>query len=213
MLPLESLGIPLDTHDRIYELQKRAVKPPTRATLFQVPEVLEIINAPGVVAACNQLVGERWVIVPFTAVPISSGASDQLWHKDDNSPANGRKQRHHHAVQIELLYYPQAVPEDMGPTAIAPYSHYWTLNHEDNQDNFAGSDHLDFNYMLEAMGKQHVSGPNSVYDEDDIIHRRTAHDIRMRDAVTNLKWHLVQQFEVAPLRAGTVILCSHNIFH
>ena len=213
VLPLESLGIPLDTHDRIYELQKRAVKPPTRATLFQVPEVLEIINAPGVVAACNQLVGERWVIVPFTAVPISSGASDQLWHKDDNSPANGRKQRHHHAVQIELLYYPQAVPEDMGPTAIAPYSHYWTLNHEDNQDNFAGSDHLDFNYMLEAMGKQHVSGPNSVYDEDDIIHRRTAHDIRMRDAVTNLKWHLVQQFEVAPLRAGTVILCSHNIFH
>ena len=91
VLPPESLGIPLDTHDRIYELQKRAVKPPTRATLFQVPEVLEIINAPGVVAACNQLVGERWVIVPFTAVSIASNGRDQIWHKDDNSPRERQK--------------------------------------------------------------------------------------------------------------------------
>ena len=47
---------------------------------------------------------------------------DQHWHKDDNGPYNSRKQRHHQAVQIEMLYYPQAVREDMGPTATVPYS-------------------------------------------------------------------------------------------
>ena len=213
VLAPEDLGIPLNTHDRIYKRQKRATEPPQRALLSQVPEVLEILNAPGVVAACNRLVGKNWAIVPFTAVPLASNGKDQIWHKDDNSPANGRKQRHHHAVQIEILYYPQAVADDMGPTAIAPYSHYWTLNHEENQDNFAGSDHIDFNYMIENMKNQSVTGPDSPYDEDDIVHRRTAHDIRMREAVTDLKWHLVQQFEVAPLRAGSVILSSHNIFH
>ena len=213
VLPPESLEIPLDTHDRIYERQKQVTEPPNRAALSQVPEVLEILNAPGVVAACNQLVGENWAVVPFTAVPLASNGRDQIWHKDDNSPANGRKQRHHHAVQIEILYYPQAVAEDMGPTAVAPYSHYWTLNHEENQDNFAGSDHIDFNYMIEDMKNQFVSGPDSLYDENDIIHRRTAHDIRMRKALSDLKWPLVGQFEVAPLRAGSVILYSHNIFH
>lgn len=213
VLAPESLGIPLDTHNRIYKRQKQVTEPPNRAALSEVPEVLEILNAPGVVAACNRLVGENWAVVPFTAVPLASNGRDQVWHKDDNSPANGRKQRHHHFVQIEILYYPQAVAEDMGPTAVAPYSHYWTLNHEENQDNFAGSDHIDFNYLIEDMKQKSVSGPDSIYDEDDIIHRRTAHDIRMKKALSDLNWPLVRQFEVAPLRAGTVILCSHNVFH
>ena len=213
VLAPESLGIPIDTHNRIYKRQKQVTEPPNRATLSEVPEVLEILNAPGVVAACNRLVGENWAVVPFTAVPLASNGRDQVWHKDDNSPANGRKQRHHHFVQIEILYYPQSVAEDMGPTAVAPYSHYWTLNHEENPDNFAGSDHIDFNYLIEDMKQKSVSGPDSIYDEDDIIHRRTAHDIRMKKALSDLNWPLVRQFEVAPLRAGTVILCSHNVFH
>ena len=124
-----------------------------------------------------------------------------------------RKQRHHQAVQIEMLYYPQAVREDMGPTATVPYSHYWTFNHEENHDNFAGADHLDFAYHLSGMEGQLVSGPDSQYDPSDIVHRRTAHDVRLREAVTNLKWPLVQSFEAAPLRAGSVVLYSHNTFH
>ncbi len=213
MLSPDSLGIPIDIHDRIYELEKQVVEPPKRAKLSQVPEVLKVINAPGVVAACNQLVGTNWAIVPFTTTPFASGGGDQHWHKDDNSAGGGRKQRHHQAVQVEMLYYPQAVSEEMGPTATVPYSQYWTFNHEENHDNFSGADHLDFNYQLEGMEKQRVSGPNSIYDEDDIIHRRTAHDIRMRQALVDLRWPLVQPFEAAPLRAGTVILYSHNLFH
>ena len=101
----------------------------------------------------------------------------------------------------------------MGPTATIPYSHYWTFNHEENHDNFAGADHLDFDYQLNGMEREPVSGPDSKYDEDDIVHRRTAHDVRMREAITNLKWPLVQSFEAAPLRAGSVVFYSHNTFH
>ena len=214
VLAPESLGIPAAVHERIYQREKQAVGTGERVTPELIPDVFEIINAPGVVAACNQLVGENWAIVPFTHnATFTSGGRDQHWHKDDNGPFNGRKQRHHQAVQIEMLYYPQAVREDMGPTATVPYSHYWTFNHEENHDNFAGADHLDFAYHISGMESQLVSGPDSQYDPSDIIHRRTAHDVRLREAVTNLKWPLVQPFEAAPLRAGSVVLYSHNTFH
>ena len=214
VLAPESLGIPAAVHERIYQREKQAVGTGEHVTPELIPDVLEVINAPGVVAACNQLVGENWAIVPFTHnATFTSGGRDQHWHKDDNGPFNGRKQRHHQAVQIEMLYYPQAVREDMGPTATVPYSHYWTFNHEENHDNFAGADHLDFAYQLSGMEGQPVSGPDSQYDPSDIVHRRTAHDVRMREAVTNLKWPLVQSFEAAPLRAGSIVLYSHNTFH
>ena len=214
ILSPDDLGIPDDLHARIYRQEKRAVDAGERVTPSSIPDVLEVLNAPGLVEACNQLAGENWAIVPFTHnASFKSGPRDQHWHKDDNGPYNSRKQRHHQAVQIEMLYYPQDVKEDMGPTATVPYSHYWTFDHEENHDNFAGADHLDFNYQLDGMERKMASGPDSEYNVDDIINQRTAHDIRMREAVTNTKWPLVQQFEAGPLEAASVILYSHNTFH
>ncbi|MEE2709972.1 MAG: HEAT repeat domain-containing protein [Gemmatimonadota bacterium] len=214
LLSPDSLGISSDTHKRVYDQEKEAYLAGKPVTPGGVPAILEVLNAPGLVAACNQLVGENWAIVPFTHnASFTSGGRDQHWHKDDNGPYNGRKQRHHQAVQIEMLYYPQPVKEDMGPTATIPYSHSWTLDHEENNDNFAGADHLDFEFMLSSMESEAASGPESKYDIEDIINQRTAHDIRMREAVTDTGWPLVKQFEAAPLRAGTVLLYSHNTFH
>lgn len=214
VLAPESLGIPADVHAQVYRQEKAVHDTGVRVTPANVPAVLDLLNAPGLVAACNQLVGKNWAIVPFTHnASFTSGARDQHWHKDDNGPYNSRKQRHHQAVQIEMLYYPQPVTEQMGPTATVPYSQYWTFNHEENHDNFAGADHLDFAYVLAGMEREPVSGPDSKYDLEDIIHARTAHDIRMREAVTKTGWPLVYSFAAAPLRAGSVVLYSHNTFH
>ena len=213
VLSPDDLGVSPDIHSRIYTQEKAIHDAREPVTCGAVPEVLDIINAPGVVAACNQLLGENWAIVPFTHnASFTSGAMDQAWHKDDNGPYNSRKQRHHQPVQIEMLYYPQAVADDMGPTATAPYSQYWTFNHEENNDNFAGADHLDFEYQIKMQGIP-VSGPDSEYEVDDIVGRRTAHDVRMRDAITDLQWPLTQHMEAAPLRAGSVVIYSHNTFH
>ena len=65
ILAPESLGIPLDTHSRIYELEKKAADARQKITPELIPDIFDVINAPGVVAACNQLVGENWAIVPF----------------------------------------------------------------------------------------------------------------------------------------------------
>ena len=214
VLAPEDLGIPFAVHETIYEKEKSALAAKRYITASVIPEVLEVINAPGVVAACDRLVGKNWAIVAFTHnTPFTSGARDQHWHKDDNGPYNGRRHRHHHAVQIEMLYYPQAVAADMGPTATVPYSQYWTFNHEENHDNFAGADHLDFGYQLDGMERVAASGPNCTYEKADVVGRRTAHDKRMREAITNTGWPLVAQYEAAPLKAGSVVLYSHNLFH
>lgn len=210
----DSLGVPNDTHERIYTLAKQARLDKNRITASLIPEVLSVINAPAVVDACQKLVGKDWAIVASSHnAAFLSGAHDQHWHKDDNGPYNLRKARHHHAIQIEMLYYPHAVKEDMGPTAVMPYSQYWTFNHEENHDNFAGADHLDFQYHKEGMERLPVSGPNSTYDTEDIRLRKTAHDKRMREALEQTGWPLASQFEVGPLQAGSVILVSHNLFH
>ena len=70
-----------------------------------IPEILKILNAPGLVDACDRILGKDWAVVPFTHnAPFISGAFDQHWHKDDNAPYNGRKQRHHQSIQLEMLY-------------------------------------------------------------------------------------------------------------
>ena len=210
----DSLGVPSEVHQRIYEKEKKAVQDQLRITPEVIPEIFDILDAPGLVAACDQLVGKNWAIVPFIHnAPFISGARDQHWHKDDNAPYNARKQRHHQAIQIEMLYYPQDVSPEMGPTAIVPFSHYWTFNHEENHDNFAGADHIDFAYLIEGLENIPVSGPDSKYTLEDIIHRKTKHDRRMVDAVSRLNWPLTSVFEVAPLKAGSVLLYSHNTFH
>lgn len=210
----DDLGIPLSTHATILAKEKAAFSATRRVGPVEVPEIMDVLCAPGLVAACNQLLGENWAIVPFTHnTPFLSGAGDQHWHKDDNGPFNGRKHRHHQAIQVEMLYYPQAVLPDMGPTATVPYSQYWTFNHEENHDNFAGADHLDFAYQLSGMERTPVSGPKSEYAIEDIVNRTTLHDERMRKAVLDLKWPLCQTFEAAPLEAGSVVLYSHNLLH
>ena len=214
VLSPDSLGIPYETHDEIFDQEFRAFKNKQRITSQSLPDILKVLQAPGLRDACERLVGKNYAIVPFTHnTPFMSGAGDQHWHKDDNGPYNMRKQRHHQAVQVEMLYFPQEVKADMGPTATVPYSQYWTFNHEENHDNFAGADHLDFSYQINGMEQMPISGPRSNYALADILNQTTEHDERMRNAVLDLHWPLCQTFEVGPLQAGSVVLYSHNLLH
>ena len=214
ILSPEQVGVDKQLHQEIYEKEKVAFSNKQLIDASVIPEILQILNAPGVIKACDELIGEDWAIVPFTHnTPFVSGSHDQHWHKDDNGPFNGRRPRYHHSVQLEMLYYPQAVGSHMGPTATIPYSQYWTFNHEENHDNFAGADHLDFQYQINGMERVPVSGPKSNYSEEQILSQSTDHDVRLREAVEKTRWPLMKSFEVTPLEAGSVVLYSHNLFH
>lgn len=214
VLAPESLGVPTSVHESIFESEVAQLRARKSINCSSIPQILDVLSSPGVKTACDAVLGKNWAIVPFTHnTPFMSGSHDQHWHKDDNGPFNARKHRHHHAVQAELLYYPQEVLGNMGPTATVPYSQYWTFNHEENQDNFAGADHLDFAYQLDGMERVPVAGPKSPYSVEEITNRQTDHDERLRNAVLSLNWPLNQPFEVGPLKAGSIVLYSHNLLH
>ena len=130
VLPPEALGIPADVHADIYTRQKDIAKERHKAVSDSmlaelVPQILDVLNAPGLIAACDQILGERYAIAPFTHNGMfPSGGQAQHWHKDDCAPLNARKQRHHQAVQAVLLYYPQEVGPEMGPTTMMTFSQY-----------------------------------------------------------------------------------------
>ena len=49
--------------------------------------------------------------------------------RDDIFSWNARKPglRQHHLEHLDLFYFPQTTTPLMGPTAIVPYSNYWTV--------------------------------------------------------------------------------------
>ena len=77
ILSPDSLDIPLETHERIYQQEKQAMNDRKPITPSSIPDVLTVINSPGLVRACDQLVGKNWAIVPFTHnASFTSGSND-----------------------------------------------------------------------------------------------------------------------------------------
>ena len=129
-----------------------------------------------------------------------------------HAPYNGRKLRHHQRCRRRCST-PQAVTPEMGPTAAVPYSHYWTFDHEENHDNFAGADHLDFGYQLSGMEGEPASGPGLEVRSrrhPPGPHRPRPAPARGGDRPPAGPGAVLRG---APLAAGSVLLYSHNTFH
>ena len=75
----DDLGVPASLHRTVFEKEKIAVEQGHSGfILSSVPEVVDVINSPGIVKACNELVGEGWAIVPFCHhATFASGGRDQ----------------------------------------------------------------------------------------------------------------------------------------
>ena len=58
----ETLGIPLEVHARVYAKEKQAHLADERVTPAAIPEILDVLSAPGLVAACNELAGKNWAV-------------------------------------------------------------------------------------------------------------------------------------------------------
>lgn len=207
-LPRELIGLDPDHHRRVHAHHKAARLANGTAghpyaswkgdNIFNHmsanPGVLEVINSPALVAAVGSILGPDWAIVPYANSVIEADAGDQHWHKDDIFPWNARKPglRQHHLEHLNLFYYPQDVTELMGPTAMIPYSHYWTVDHDENNANIC----------IEMLH------PISMHSDPDLAQR----DARLNGAVHDTGWPLVRQVQTCA-RGGSVTLMSQNVFH
>jgi hypothetical protein len=180
VLTPQQLQTPTELHQKIFarcnEIGSGSTGPQLGLHNYveRVPELLELLNAPGVDKAIASIIGEGWAIVPWTHNHIVAGDSDQHWHKDDLMPSNARRPglRQHYPQTLDFFYYPQTTTELMAPTAFVPYSQYWTFDHDENQEHWA-IEMLDNDFWMNNRG-----GSSDLDDRDQ----------RLQSAVDGLEW-------------------------
>ena len=80
----------------------------------------------------------------------------------------------------------------MGPTAVVPYSQYWTVDHDERAENIC----IEMLHPISMSGRQPLP----------------ARDAALQEAVSALKWPLVRQVQLC-VGAGDIILMTQNCFH
>lgn len=133
ILPVDELGedFHADFYQAAMERSPRGIV--SDATDALMPEIGAVLNSPTVRGALQGLLGDGYIRHPHSGVSVESVEEaapsavpiDQGWHRDSYW---GVQRVHHHRPRWLLcMYYPADVTIDMGPTAIAPGSHYYSL--------------------------------------------------------------------------------------
>ena len=84
-----------------------------------IPELQQILDHPRVHGTLASILGPDYAIHPHRHCHLNPpGSEGQKLHKDARSTC------HHRTRDAMVMYYPQDVTEDMGPTAVVPESQY-----------------------------------------------------------------------------------------
>ena len=74
----EEHGLPTEVHKQVWENLKAGHSGDGIGT--RMPEIVEVLNSPGMVRALNAIMGEDWAIVPFIHSGFGgAGPNDQTW--------------------------------------------------------------------------------------------------------------------------------------
>ncbi len=95
--------------------------PHHQALLRKCPALNEVFAHPLVEGAFVSLLGSPYDNFGRFCHTIGPGGGGSYWHQDDVNV------RHHQARRLTIMYYPQDVTADMGPTVIVPGTHFRNL--------------------------------------------------------------------------------------
>ena len=86
----------------------------------RIPAVQQVLDSPEVRGGLASILGEDYYTQPHRHCHFNPpGSEGQHLHQDGSSRWS------HHTRRILLFYYPQDTPEELGPTAVVPGSHFY----------------------------------------------------------------------------------------
>ena len=86
----------------------------------RIPAVQRVLDSPKVRGGLTSVLGEGYYTQPHRHCHFNPpGSQGQHLHQDGSSRWS------HHTRRILLFYYPQDTPEELGPTAVVPGSHFY----------------------------------------------------------------------------------------
>ena len=118
---------PSKFHDEIYSKLNNLSSNPGDKINIAVSELDEIYDHPSLRGPLQSLLGEGYSIAEHRHCHKNHpGTRSQIWHQDNlNIPAlmDGHTRSPDHIKSVLVMYYPQEVKSNMGPTALIPGSH------------------------------------------------------------------------------------------
>ncbi len=135
---------PLSTefHDGIYSKLNSLPSNPGDEINIAVPELDQVYEHLSVIGALRSLLGNNYSIGEHRHCHKNHpGTRSQIWHQDNlNIPTliDGHSRVPDHIQSVLVMYYPQDVESNMGPTALIPGSHLFRSSPDRNasQGNF-----------------------------------------------------------------------------
>ena len=115
--------LPASFHDFIYEQTEIVFEKegnPGNNLLPRIPEIEGVFDDKRVIGGLTSVLGEDYYAQPHRHAHFNQPKSEgQRMHQDSG------KEWSHHTRRLLVFYYPQDTPVELGPTAIAPGSHYY----------------------------------------------------------------------------------------
>ena len=115
--------LPASFHDFIYEQTEIVFDKegnPGNNLLPRIPEIQGVFDDKWVIGGLISVLGEDYYMQPHRHAHFNQpGSEGQRMHQDSG------KEWSHHTRRLLIFYYPQDTPVELGPTAIAPGSHYY----------------------------------------------------------------------------------------
>ena len=120
-------SFPSKFHDEIYSKLNNLSSNPGDKINIAVSELDEIYDHPSLRGPLQSLLGEGYSVAEHRHCHKNHpGTRSQRWHQDNlNIPAlmDGHTRSPDHIKSVLVMYYPQEVKSNMGPTALIPGSH------------------------------------------------------------------------------------------
>ena len=133
---------PSKFHDEIYSKLNNLSSNPGDKINIAVSELDEIYGHPSLRGPLQSLLGEGYSIAEHRHCHKNHpGTRSQIWHQDNleiPTLMDGHTKSPDHIKSVLVMYYPQEVKSNMGPTALIPGSHLFRSSPEANasQGNF-----------------------------------------------------------------------------
>jgi len=99
-----------------------------------VPQLQELYASPVISGALTSVLGERYLMHPHRHMHSNSGSNGGAWHKDSYWGYT-RRVRNHRPWWVMIMYYPQAVRTEDGPTGVIPGSQWHDHRQKDHEQN------------------------------------------------------------------------------
>lgn len=111
-------------NERVFSTLLEVPENPGEHIIEALPAMTDVLGDPAITGALTSLLGQDYIREPGGHIHMNPPHTRaQPWHQDERFGRSHQDRDVDHVKHVMLMYYPQDVTDDMGPTVLLPGSH------------------------------------------------------------------------------------------